>query len=289
MKNRKLTIALATVAVLGAASLATGSVMLARIATPEKAPATAAGSAAALKNPLPKQSDRQAARHGTSVAKVSEPDIVPTMVSYQSGDSRVVDHGSAPMAAAEQSGSARFAADPGTTTMGQAGSIPGASGRGVEPGAMAGPSSAAMLRPAAAPVAPAGGSSAGAAAERGPAAAQSDSSANPGTSKDSSPTEVAKAASPGPTEVAPPALPDPIEIAKAALPDPVEIAKAALPDLTGHSPAILPSQDLNVPSGGAVKDVPTQAAQPVSEPSTLALIGIAALGLMARRRMRRGY
>ena len=298
MKNRKLTLALATVAILGAASLSMGSVMLARIAAPAEVTATEADRAVVPQKPLPEQPDRQAARHGTTVAKVSDPDMVPTMVSSQSGDSRVVDHGGAIMAVAEQPGTAHLAAASGTSTSGQAGSIPGASGRSVEPGAMAGPS-AAMSRPATAPVAQAGGSSASATGARGPAATQFDSSASPGTSKgsspteaakpaSSSPTEAAKAASPSPTEVAHPALPDPIEIAKAALPDPIEIIKEALPDLTDRNPVILPAQDLNVPSGGAVKDVPTEAAQTVSEPSTLALIGIAALGLMARRRIKRG-
>lgn len=299
MKNRKLTIALATVAFLGAASLSTGSDMLARIVIPGKAPAPSAGSAVATQNPLPEKPVRQAALHGATVAVVSNPGMVPVMVSSQSGDARVADHGGANMAVAGQPGTARPAAASGSTASGQVGSTPSAPGRSVEGGAMAVPS-AAMSRPATAPVAQAGGSSAGVAGARAPVAAPSDASASPGIRKDSGPAEVAKAASPEPieapkaaspkpTEVAKAAPPDPLEIAKAALPDPIEIAQAALPQLTDLAPVSAPSapsQDWNVPSAGAVQDIPTAAAQTVSEPSTLALIGIAALGLMARRRMK---
>ena len=84
---------------------------------------------------------------------------------------------------------------------------------------------------------------------------------------------------------------------------PTEIAKVVLPELTDGTPDTVPHNygpndlpippwlDLNEPTVGPVitagaKDPVASPGNTVPEPSTLALLGMAALGLVARRRRR---
>lgn len=85
----------------------------------------------------------------------------------------------------------------------------------------------------------------------------------------------------------------PPEIVKVVLPDLAEVS----PDTVQHNygpndlPAIPPSLDVNDSTGGPVitageNDPAASPANTVAEPSTLALLGIVALGLAARSRKR---
>ncbi len=271
MKKHMLKIGLAVAVVLGVGSIATGSVILANIGAPDQGPATAAGNANAMHQVLSETPDREIAAGNVTVAMVSGLDTVLTMAGSDPDPTPLAESGDTSPVAAASAGSAGVVGAAGISAASAgAGSVPSASGRNVQQAAMAMPL-AAMPRPSSDSSARAGGSSAGPTGTRGPAASLPEPSATPETGTGTTPTEIAKVFLPELTD--------------------------GTPDIVPHNygpndlPAILPPLDLNEPTLGPVitagaKDPAASPGNTVPEPSTLALLGMVALGLVARRRRR---
>jgi hypothetical protein len=292
MKKRTLTIALAVATVLGTASISTGSAILAHLGVGNSAPAAAAAAKAELaQDGVSIPPDHAPVRRDRAIAAVSDPDMALTVARLQP-DPPVANHRGAAGAVEVGPGAVRVAIAAGgaTPSGGQGGSVPRALGRNTEGGATGG-SAPGMSRPATATASSpaqaeqAGGKPNGSQESQSPAAVSPVAAASPGTGNGSSPTETGKATLPAPTEVANAALPDPVEVAASP-----EVKPGTVDPGNGSQgpSAILPADDWVVPAGpgntGPAKLPTAAAAQAVPEPSTLALMGIAALGLAMRRR-----
>ena len=269
MKKHMLRISLAVAVVLGAGSIATGSVILASFGTPDQAPATEAGNVDATHPVSSETPDRATGAGNEKVAMVGSTDTV--LVMAGSG----LDPVSAPLAESDGTGPVAVASA-GSAGVGGAsgisaasagaGSVPSAPGRNVQQAALAMPSATTMPRPSPDSSAPAGGSSAGPTetGTSGPAASLPEVSATPETGTGTTPTEIAKVVLPELTDGTPDTVPH--NYGPNDLPIP--------PWLDSKEPVI---------TTGA-KDPAASPGNTVPEPSTLALLGIAALGLVARRR-----
>ena len=306
MKKHMLKIALAVAVVLGVGSIATGSVILARTGAPDQGPATEAGNVDATHPVLSQAPDRAIGAGNEKAAMVVGPDLVLTMA----GSDPVTDPvtvtapfaesgGTSPVAAASAGSAGVVGASGVSAASTGAGSVPSAPGRNMQQAAVAKPV-AAMPRPSSDSPARAGGSSAGptGTGARGPAASPPEVPAIPGTSTGVKPTEIANVVPPVLANVVPPVLAGVVPPVLAGVVPPV-LADAVPPVLAGVNPdtvphnygpndlPIPPSLDLNEPviTAGA-KDPVASPGNTVPEPSTLALLGMAALGLVARRRRR---
>ncbi|HQQ69712.1 MAG TPA: PEP-CTERM sorting domain-containing protein [Alicycliphilus sp.] len=313
MKKHMLKIALAVAVVLGGGSIATGSVILARMGAPNQESANATGNANVMHQVLPEAPDRDKGGRKQTVAMVNGPDTVLTTAGSGANPQPAPlaqSAGTSPVAAVISSGSAGVvgASGIGAASAG-AGGVSSALGRNGQQVAMAMPLTA-MPRPSSDSSARAGGSSAGPTGTPGPAASSAGPTGTPGPAASSggpTGTPGPAASSGGPTGTLGPAasLPEvlaiptsdtgitPAEIAKAVLPALADVNPDTVPHSYGPSdlPAIPPSLDVNDSTGGPVitagaKDPAASPGNTVAEPSTLALLGIVALGLAARRRRR---
>ena len=278
MKKHMLRIALAVAVVLGVGSIATGSVILASLGAPDQAPATEAGNVDTMHPVSSETPDRPIGAGNEKAAMAGGPDTVLTMADSDSDSDSdfaplVESGGTSPIAAASAGSAGVVGASGSSAASAGAASVPSATGRNVQQAAMAMPL-ATMPRPSPDSSARAGGSSAGPTetGTSGPAASPlPEVSATPETSAGTTPTDIAKAVLPELT--------------------------GGIPDTLLHNygpndlPAIPPSLDLNEPTVGPViaagaKDPAASPENTVAEPSTLALFGMAALGLVVRRRRR---
>lgn len=265
MKKHMLRISLAVAVVLGAGSIATGSVILASFGTPDQAPATEAGNVDATRLVSSETPDRATGAGIEKVAMVGGTDTVLVMAGSD------LDPVPAPLA--ESVGASAGLAGVGgasgiSAASAGAGSVPSAPGRNVQQAAMAMPSATTMPRPSPDSSAPAGGSSAGPTepGTSGPAASLPEVSATPETGTGTTPTEIAKVVLPELTDGTPDTVPH--NYGPNDLPIP--------PWLDSKEPVI---------TAGA-KDPAASPGNTVPEPSTLALLGMAALGMVVRRRRR---
>lgn len=297
MKKRTLKIALAVTTVLGAGSVATGSTMLARMGFAGLGTVPASDNVKVTQKAA-ETLDRQAARANQVVARASVPE--PEVVVAAPGHLHPAMHDAGPAAPVERAGYAGYtggsraegggttqaspaaaAAMRGVSTPAGGGSLPAAGGRAAaHPAATAAPS-----EPVAAPAttgspAQVAEPTAGSNTPTGPVAPPPETvastpsasvpalPASPEGGKDSKPTDIVSV-------ISPPTGADPSD----------KDHIYGIDDL----PVTPPSLDLSKPAEGPVVVAANPTATPgsgraVPEPSTLALFGMAALALVARRR-----